>query len=146
MSAGGSIFFLIGKLTPALRVPVRESKKFLSPRTRPSSPDEWTSFEFSAHHGATTCFSTFQVRRSAGSVQGTGPVSCFRPGGGLFRTRPLAECGDRQRARRFEMCADVAEAPVVDVPGGPAVRGEHGARLVVRVELEGKGLVDAHGE
>jgi hypothetical protein len=50
-------FFQVGKpIRRPRRRPLLELLQFCSALASPSSPDEYASFEFSAHHGATCCF------------------------------------------------------------------------------------------
>ena len=85
----------------------------------------------------------FHARRSAGSEQGTGPVTLRAHVVGVD-AGALADREDRQLARRLELIIDQSEAPVERVPARPAVRGERGARRVAWIELETERLVHEH--
>jgi hypothetical protein len=58
-----------------LRLPDFESRHASRPRTRLRIPDEYASFELSAHHGATSALTSFQRLRSDGSDHETNGVS-----------------------------------------------------------------------
>lgn len=54
-----------------LRLPERESENACNARARRSSPEEYASLEFSAHHGAVAALARFHSLRSEASVHGT---------------------------------------------------------------------------
>ena len=58
-----------------VRFPVLESDQFFNATTRFARPDEYASFEFSAHHGATSPLAMFHARRNAGSDHDTDGVN-----------------------------------------------------------------------
>jgi hypothetical protein len=58
-----------------LRLPDLESRHASRPRTRLRIPAAYASFEFCAHHGATSPFARFHALRNDGNVQPTAGVS-----------------------------------------------------------------------
>src|SRR5699024_3516663 len=51
------------------RWPFRLAFQLLNPSARFANPDEYASFELSAHHGATSCFAWFQSLRKLNADQ-----------------------------------------------------------------------------
>src|SRR5216684_5387607 len=60
---------------PPLRLPERASKKPFNARASAPRPALYASFEFAAHHGATSSLAWFHSRRNAGRLHGTGPAT-----------------------------------------------------------------------
>jgi hypothetical protein len=58
---------------------MRESLQFPSAVAKFARPEEYASFEFSAHHGAICSFARFQVFRSEYADQLNGCVSSWPP-------------------------------------------------------------------
>jgi len=56
-------------------LPVFDSGQFVSAVARFASPDEYASFEFSAHHGAAWSLAAFQSRRRRYADHDTAEVS-----------------------------------------------------------------------
>jgi hypothetical protein len=114
------------------RVPVFDACQLPSAVARFARPDEYASFEFSAHHGATVLLAWFHHFRRLYADHDSDGVSCSA-GTGVGRLRlPLVH------RRRHQ-----GESPGERVPLPAAVRPQHRVLLRGRVERESVRLDDS---